>query len=275
MKNSEAAPADPLGSTVLHRIEGGVSRITLNKPDAANALSPDQRNLIIQLLADADADLAVRAVVIEANGRHFCSGADLRRVGSALGEVRATGSSMRTMLHGTQSLFAAILDCGKPIIAAVQGPAAGLGAHLAFACDLVIAAETAYFFEPFALRGIALDAAGAYLLPRRMGLQKAKELVFLGDRLTASEARDLGLVNAVHPDAELKGAVTHLAARLAGAATLSIMLAKKLLNASLDGDRPAAFLAEAMAQEIAGYSDDAREGVAAFIEKRQPNFMGR
>jgi 2-(1,2-epoxy-1,2-dihydrophenyl)acetyl-CoA isomerase len=269
-----AAAPNPLGTTVLHSIEGGISRITLNKPDAANAVSPDQRNLIIQLLADADADPAVRVVVIGAVGKYFCAGADLRGMASGMGGVRLTGSTMHSMLNGAQKLIAAVLDCGKPVIAAVQGPASGLGSHLAFACDLVVASEKADFSEPFVLRGITLDAAGAYLLPRRVGLQKAKEMVFLGERLPAAEAKTLGLVNTVCSPAEFDAAVDALATRLAGAATTGILLAKRLLNASLDSDRANAFLAEAMAQEVVTRTDDAKEGVASFLEKRPSNFKG-
>jgi 2-(1,2-epoxy-1,2-dihydrophenyl)acetyl-CoA isomerase len=269
-----ADASDPLGATVLHTVDTGVARITLNKPDAANALSPDQRNLIIRLLDEADGDPGVRVVVIGAVGRHFCSGADLRGVANSMGGPRLVGSTMRTMLTGTQKLLSAILDCGKPVIAAVQGPAAGLGAHIAFACDLVVASEAAYFVEPFVTRGITVDAAGSYLLPRRIGLQKAKEMIFLGDRVSAAEAKDLGLVNTVVSEAGFAGAVDALAARLAGAATTAVSLAKRLLNASLDGDRAAAFLAEAMAQEIATRTDDSSEGVNAFLERRPPRFKG-
>jgi 2-(1,2-epoxy-1,2-dihydrophenyl)acetyl-CoA isomerase len=277
VKGSDASAAtapDPLGTTVLHSIEAGVARITLNKPDAANALSPDQRNLIIRLLDEADGDPQVRVVVIDAVGRHFCSGADLRGMANSMGAPRQVGSTMRTMLTGTQKLLAAILDCGKPVVAAVQGPASGLGAHIAFACDLVVASEAAYFVEPFVARGISVDAAGSYLLPRRIGLQKAKEMIFLGDRVSAAEARDLGLVNTVASEADFAQTVEALAARLAASATTSISLAKRLLNASLDGDRAAAFLAEAMAQEVAGRTEDSSEGVNAFLEKRPPNFKG-
>jgi len=271
-----AAPEQgALGSTLLYELRDGVARITLNRPDAASALSVDQRDLMIRLLNQADGDPDVRAVVIGANGRHFCSGADVKAVAGAMGPHRLAGSTMRMMLSGAQKLISAILDCGKPVVAAVQGPALGLGAQLAFACDLLVATDTAYFMEPFVLRGIAVDAGGAYLLPRSIGLQKAKELVFLGERLSATEAKSMGLVNWVYSEADFPGAVDALAARLAAAATTSIALGKRLINASLDGDRAAAFLAEAMAQEIATTSEDASEGVSAFLEKRFPKFRGR
>lgn len=259
---------------VLGDVSNGVLRITLNRPDRANAIAAEGRERLIGLLAEADADVGVRAVLLQSTGRHFCSGADVGRMSSAMATPRSVGTTMRTMLGGAQRLIAAVLDCGKPVVAAVQGPAAGMGAHLALACDLIVAAEEAWFSQPFVLRGLALDAAGAYLLPRRVGLQKAKELAFLGDRLAARDALALGMVNRVCAAEELAGAADELVGRLAAGATTAIGLSKRLLNASLDGDRQAAFLAEAMAQEINGKTEDVREGVAAFVEKRSVNFRG-
>jgi 2-(1,2-epoxy-1,2-dihydrophenyl)acetyl-CoA isomerase len=160
------------------------------------------------------------------------------------------------------------------VIAVVQGAAAGMGAHLAFASDLIVASEQATFIEAFVLRGLVVDAGGAYLLPRRIGLQKAKELAFLGDRLPAAEAYSLGLVNRVVPAEQLAGAVAELAGRLAALPTSSISLTKRLFNDSLDQSRTAAFVAEAMAQEIQGRSHDAAEGIAAFKEGRPPDYVG-
>jgi 2-(1,2-epoxy-1,2-dihydrophenyl)acetyl-CoA isomerase len=176
---------------------------------------------------------------------------------------------------GAQKLITAVLDCSKPVIAAVQGPAVGLGAHLAFACDLVVAADDAYFQEPFVLRGIALDSGGAYMLARRIGLQKAKELVFLGEKLGAAEAKTLGLVNRVCAGADLPREVNALAERLANGATVAISLSKRLLNGAPDADRATALLAEAMAQELNSGSEDLQEGISAFMEKRAPLFRGQ
>jgi len=264
--------ADDASDTVLSGVEAGVMRITLNRPDRGNAIAPNQRDRIIALLAEADADQAVRVVLIQSTGKHFCTGADIGNMGG--GGERPAGSTMRIMLNGAQKLIAAVLDCGKPVIAAVQGPAAGMGAHLALASDMIVASDAAWFSQPFVLRGITLDAAGAYLLPRRLGLQKAKELAFLGDKLPADEAKALGLVNIVCAPEELADKANALAARLAAGATTAISLSKRLLNASLDTSRADAFLAEAMAQEINGKTGDAKEGVTAFMEKRPTNFRG-
>ena len=257
----------------MHEVRDGIATITLNRPDAANALLPEQRDTIIDLLGGAATDTAIRVVVLRAEGKHFCSGADVASIRSTQGELK-TGDGMRRIMHGAQRLIAGVLDCDKPVIASVQGAAAGLGAHLAFACDMVVASERAFFSEPFLLRGIVVDGGGAYLLPRLIGLQRAKELAFLGDRLSAGDARELGLVNRVVPPEQLVGATAELATRLATAPTSAVALTKRLFNRSLDGDRAASFIEEAMAQEIQSKSHDAIEGIASFVERRQSIYLG-
>jgi 2-(1,2-epoxy-1,2-dihydrophenyl)acetyl-CoA isomerase len=167
-----------------------------------------------------------------------------------------------------------VIDCEKPVVAAVNGTTAGIGAHLAFACDLVVAAQEARFIEVFVRRGISPDGGGAYLLPRLIGLQKAKELVFFGDDLPAAEAERLGLVNKVVPRVELEAAAAELAGRLAQGPTKAIGMAKWLLNRSLDSDRATAFDEEAWAQELVVGTADSREGIASFVERREPDFKG-
>ncbi len=176
---------------------------------------------------------------------------------------------------GAQRLVGAVLDCEKPVIAAVNGTAAGLGAHLALACDLLLAAESARFIEVFVRRGLVPDGGGAYLLPRLVGPQRAKELMFFGDALSAADAERLGLVNRVVADAELAETARAWAGRLAMGPTRALALTKQLVNASLDVDRAAAFAAEAAAQEINSASADASEGIAAFLQRRGPLFRGR
>jgi 2-(1,2-epoxy-1,2-dihydrophenyl)acetyl-CoA isomerase len=168
----------------------------------------------------------------------------------------------------------AVLDCEKPVIAAVNATAAGGGMHLALACDLVIAAEESKFIEVFVRRGIAPDAGGAYLLARLIGPQKAKELFFFGDDVPAREAERLGLVNRVVPRAELHDEVSRWAARLATGPTKAIGLAKWLTNRALDTDRTQAFWDEAAGQELVTGTDDCREGLASFAERRPPVFRG-
>ncbi|MFF9195593.1 enoyl-CoA hydratase/isomerase family protein [Streptomyces sp. NPDC014779] len=260
---------------VLHAVENGVSWITLNRPEAMNAVTWDQRERIVALLAEASADPAVRAVVITATGRGFCAGADLRGGPSAAGGERVQGDVARMIRRGAQRFVEAVLDCEKPVVAAVNGTAAGIGAHLAFACDLVLAAESAAFVEVFVRRGIVPDGGGAYLLPRLVGPQRAKELMFFGDALPAAEAAALGLVNRVVPAEDLEKTARAWAERLAQGPTRALALTKQLVNASLDTDRAAAFAAEAAAQELCMTTRDAQEGVAAFVERRAPSYEGR
>jgi len=270
----------PIEDQVRHEVDAGIARITLNRPDVGNALSPAQRDRIIDLLERASGDLNVRVVVIGATGRHFCTGADLRADQPADldrpegAPERPAGSVARLIASGSQRLVAAVLDCDKPVIAAVGGTAAGIGAHLALASDLVVASDQARFIEVFARRGIVPDGGGAYLLPRLVGLHKAKELVFFADDLAAAEAERIGLINAVVPADELTATVDAWAARLATGPTVALGLAKRLLNRSLDSDRIAAFAEEAAAQEIAMSSFDAQEGVASFVERRPTQFRG-
>ncbi|MFJ8107357.1 enoyl-CoA hydratase/isomerase family protein [Streptomyces sp. NPDC096132] len=250
-----------------------VTHLTLDRPETLNALTPDERDHLIDLFAEASADPDVRAVVLTGTGRGFCAGADLRG-GAPTGE-RVAGDVARTLRLGAQRLMAAVLDCEKPVIAAVNGTAAGLGAHLAFACDLVLAAESARFIEVFVRRGLVPDGGGAYLLPRLIGPQRAKELMFFGDALTAPDAERLGLVNRVVPDTDLDKTAREWSTRLAAGPTRALALTKQLVNASLDTDRSTAFAAEAAAQEINMTTADAREGVTSFAERRAAEFRGR
>lgn len=270
----------PITEQVRHRVDDrGIAWITLDRPDVKNAISPDQRNRVIALLGEASADLGVRAVVLGATGDAFCTGADLRARSVPAPRPddapdRGVGEIAKMIRDGAQAMVAAVMDCEKPVIAAVSGTAAGIGAHLAFACDLVIAAEGVRFIEVFVRRGLVPDGGGAYLLPRMVGIQKAKELLFFGDDIAATEALALGLVNRVVPADDFEGAVDEWAGRLAVAPTRALALTKALVNRSLDGDRATAFAEEAMAQELNMGTVDANEGIAAFVERRTPTYRG-
>lgn len=261
--------------------DDGVAWLTLNRPDAANAITPDQRNRTIELMEGASNDLNVRCVVITAAGeRHFCTGADLRvsripvNPGPPDAPEKVLGDVGRNIKRGAQRLVVSIMDCEKPVIAAVNGTAAGIGAHIAFAADLTIAADNAKFIEVFVRRGITPDGGGAWMLPRLTSLHKAKELIFFGDDIRADEAERLGLVNKVVPQTELRNAAAEWAGRLAESPTRALMLSKWLLNRSLESSRQTAFEDEAWAQEMASYSQDFQEGVAAFKERRDVRYRG-
>ncbi len=178
------------------------------------------------------------------------------------------------MLDGQYTLFPAIMDSDLPIIAAVNGTAAGMGAHLAFACDLVIAADHAKFVEVFSRRGLVVDALGAYILPKTIGLHKAKELIFFADDLPVADAERLGLVNKVVPSAELEATATEWAERLAQGPTKALGLSKWLLNQSLDADRQTMIHNESWAVEVNTYTEDSKEGLASFRERRAPQWKG-
>src|SRR5512144_732047 len=177
-------------------IENQGATITLNRPDARNAVNDDMREELLAVLGDARTNPDIRALVLTGSGKGFCTGADLSRRGSGPSGPGAAREMLRTR---SQRLIRAVWELEKPVVAAVNGVAAGLGAHLAFASDLIIAAADARFIEVFVRRGIAVDAGGAFLLPRLIGLAKAKELVFFGEDLSAEEALRIGLVNRVVP----------------------------------------------------------------------------
>jgi 2-(1,2-epoxy-1,2-dihydrophenyl)acetyl-CoA isomerase len=274
-------PADGVDDEILDRVEDATLWITLNRPGVGNAVGPAQRARVIELLGQANTSLAIRAVVITAIGEAFCTGADLRApLPSPVADTppgapdRPAGSTMRSVRAGAQRFIDAVLHCEKPVLAAVNGTAAGIGAHLAFACDLVLAAEEARFIEVFVRRGIVPDAGGLWLLPRLVGLQRAKEMVFFGDALSAGDAERLGLVNRVVPGEKLEESAREWAQRLAGGPTTAIGLAKSLLNRSFESPWEVALRDEAAAVEINKGTQDAAEGIASFRERREARFVG-
>jgi len=278
-----AAVTTPTDIEIQHRVDdSGVVWLTIDRPAAGNSLSAAARTQLIEALERVNDDLTVRAVVLTAVGaRHFCTGADLRaprpepvRPAAASGTV--TGTVQRGLEHpsGAQRVISAVMDCRVPVIAAVNGVAAGLGAHLVFACDVVICADHARFVEVFVRRGIVPDSAGVYLLPRLVGLQKAKELLFFGDDVPAEQARQIGLVNRVVPAADLLSETATWAARLAAAPTVSLALTKRMLNNSFETDRASSFRLEALSEEIAMTAHDGAEGVQAYVERRAPDYQG-
>jgi 2-(1,2-epoxy-1,2-dihydrophenyl)acetyl-CoA isomerase len=265
------------------RREDGALWITLTRPAVGNALTPAQRDEIIGLLDDASADPEVRVVVLAAEGKHFCTGADLssssgrsdKGEGAGAAKPIGPGGVARMLRTGSQRLVGAILDCEKPVVAELHGAAAGIGAHLVLAADFVVAAEGSRLIEVFARRGLVPDGGGAYLLPRAVGVHVAKRLLLLGDDLSAADALALGLLHEVVPVDELRAATDKLVGRLAVAPTRSLALTKWLVNRSLDSTREQAFADEAMAQDQNMTTADAQEGLAAFGQRRDPKFTGQ
>jgi 2-(1,2-epoxy-1,2-dihydrophenyl)acetyl-CoA isomerase len=272
---------DPVGNDLTRRIEDGICWITLNRPEAGNAMTQFMRDRIADWVHDASADLFVRVVVITAAGdKAFCTGADLRggrlppRAKPEDAPDSVVGEGSRMIRDGWQRLVTSVLDCEKPVIAGVNGTAAGGGMHLALACDLVVMAEEAKFVEVFIRRGIAPDAAGAWILTRLVGIQKAKELFFFGDDVPAAEAYRIGLVNRLVPRSELHATLEEMAGRLAKGPTKAIWIAKWLTNRALDVDRATALHDEAMGQELVTNTLDSKEGIASFVERRPADFKG-
>jgi 2-(1,2-epoxy-1,2-dihydrophenyl)acetyl-CoA isomerase len=260
--------------------DDAVLTITLDRPDVHNALDWRTRDALVRALEQASADLAVRVVLLTGAGdRAFCTGADLRVPMPTPPKPegappRAQGEVARGIATGWQRVITAVLDCEKPVVAAVNGTAAGAGMHLALACDVVVMADTAKLVPVFVRRGIAPDAAGAYLLTRLVGPQVAKRLYLFGDDVPAEEAQQLGLVSQVVPARELMATAAALTARLAVGPTRTLAATKRLVNRALDADREAALVEEAWAQETVMTTEDAQEGVRAFVERREPTFRG-
>lgn len=273
----ESDVADP--PEILFDVDAGVARITINRLARRNAITRANRDEMIALLDQCADRVDVRVVVLTGTGDAFCTGADL---GAPIAQPfrpadapdRIAGEVARGIRTNAQRLITSIMDCEKPIIAAVNGVAAGMGVHVALACDLVIASDDASFVEVFVRRGLVPDAAATYLLPRLIGPQKAKELFFLGDAVSAADAHAIGLVNRVVPAADLDAAVTAWTDRLAVGPTRSIAMCKALVNRSFDMDRDSALAAEALAQDLNMTTADANEGVRSFVERRKPTFRG-
>lgn len=263
---------------LVHK-DRGIAWITLNRPALRNALTLEQRVYLADLLGRFSGDRSVRVVVLRGAGPSFCSGADLRPEAIAEpaadgGPERVVGDLRRRVHHGAQRLVEAVMDCEKPVIAAVHGAVAGMAVQLVLACDIVLAADDTRLLEVFVQRGLVPDTGAAYLLPRLVGVQKAKEILFLGEAITARSAQSLGLVNAVVEPDRLAQVTEEWAERLAGGATRAIALTKWLVNRSLDTDRIGSFEAEATAVELNAASHDAQEGLTAFVEHRPAQFVG-
>jgi 2-(1,2-epoxy-1,2-dihydrophenyl)acetyl-CoA isomerase len=252
---------------------GPVVGIEMARPRTLNAWTPDMGVELLAALRDAAADPEARAVLITGAGRAFCSGADLR----APRELRADGEpDLRSrLLEIYNPVLLELRRMPKPAVAAVHGAAAGLGVALALACDLVIAAESAYFLLAFVHVGLAPDGGALASLVPRVGAARAAELAMLGERLPARQAAAWGIVNRVHPDADLQPAAWALAERLAAGPTLALASIKEAVDAAASDGLERQMALDAERQQRHATTDDYREGVAAFKAKRPPRFTGR
>ncbi len=256
--------------TLLVERAGGIATITMNRPEARNALDMTMRREMLAVLDELEADPTSRVVVLTGAGGHFCSGGDVKTM-----RQRHTAAEGRGRVEMLNRMVLRLVHYPLPTIAMVDGYAVGAGSNLALCCDLIVASDRAKFGELFCKIGLAVDGGGTWLLPRVVGMARAKELVLTGDVIDAAEAARIGLVNRVVPAAELAAATRALAEKIAAGPPLALRLDKQLLNRAATSDLAAALEAEAFAQGLAIASEDHAEGVAAFFDKRPPRFSGR
>ncbi|MFW1760516.1 2-(1,2-epoxy-1,2-dihydrophenyl)acetyl-CoA isomerase PaaG [Acinetobacter calcoaceticus] len=258
---------------IIAEEKNGVGYLTFNRPKALNSFNVDMHREVADVLNLWTKNPDVRCVVISGEGRGFCAGQDLGdRVVDPNAEAPDLGYSIETYYN---PLIKTIVNMPKPVICAVNGVAAGAGANIALACDLVIAAKSANFVQAFCRLGLVPDSAGTWFLPRAVGHARAMGLTLLGDKLPAETAKEWGMIWDVVEDAELKTKVTELAERLAKQPTFGLSLIKKAIHQSSNNTFDEQVLLERDLQRIAGRSEDYREGVQAFMNKREPNFKGR
>lgn len=251
----------------------GVMTIALNRPEVLNSFNGPMADELIAALGEAADDAAVRAVLLTGSGRGFCAGQDLAAVLPAPGAP--TPDLGDVVARQYSPIIRAIRTLEKPVVCAVNGVAAGAGANLAFACDIVVAAEDATFIQSFARVGLIPDCGGTFILPRIIGLQRAAALIMLGEKLSAIQAKDWGLVHDVVPHSVIAETSFDLARRLAQMPTRGLGLTKRGFNAAFANDFDAQLALEEELQREAGRTADHAEGVRAFVEKRQPRFQGR
>jgi len=258
---------------IIAEEKNGVGYLTFNRPKALNSFNVDMHREVAEVLNLWTKNPDVRCVVISGEGRGFCAGQDLGdRVVDPNAEAPDLGYSIETYYN---PLIKTIVNMPKPVICAVNGVAAGAGANIALACDLVIAAKSANFVQAFCRLGLVPDSAGTWFLPRAVGHARAMGLALLGDKLPAETAKEWGMIWDVVEDAELKTKVTELAERLAKQPTFGLSLIKKAIHQSSNNTFDEQMVLERDLQRIAGRSEDYREGVHAFMNKREPNFKGR
>lgn len=259
-------------TTLLFTVDHSIARITLNRPDAANALNLELAKDLMYAALQCDQDPTIRAVILTGAGRMFCAGGDLKSFAAQGEHLPHHLKEVTTYLHAAMSRFTRM---NAPLIAAVNGTAAGAGLSLVCACDFVLAAASARFTMAYTRAGLTPDGSSTYFLPRLVGLRRALELTLTNRQLSAEEAQQWGIVTRVVPDASLMSEAEALAAQLASGASLALGAAKRLLHSGWTETLETQMEHETQSIAAIARTADAREGIAAFLEKRAPQFHGR
>jgi 2-(1,2-epoxy-1,2-dihydrophenyl)acetyl-CoA isomerase len=257
---------------VRYEVEDGIAVITLSKPERLNAVDPEMRAEIGKCVGKAAADDTVRVLVITGDGKAFCAGGDVKTME---GRLEKSIVERRESLRASNRVIQSIRELDKPVIAAINGDAVGAGCNLALACDVRLASDNARFGEVFVKRGLHPDWGGIYNLTRLVGTAKACELIFTGDLIDADEALRIGMVNRVIPADEFEAAWKEFARKIAENAPIPMGLAKNAIYKADNVDLLAAMELEAFSQAVVSQTEDAKEGVKAFMEKRKPEFKGK
>lgn len=257
-------------------IDGGIATVTMNRPDARNALSMDMRSMMSKTFHELERDDSVRCVVLQGEGDHFMAGGDVKNMHEYL--KTASGAEIENYfvnrIHDLHPIMFSMRRMPKPIIAKVRGAAAGAGVSVAAACDLIISAESAFYTLAYCHIGTTPDGSASFHLPRAIGIKRTLELTLLGDRYTSQQMADMGLVNFVVPDGELDAECDKLTQRLASGPTHVYGNAKKLMYRSLENEFESQLQLEGETFADCARRNDYREGVAAFVEKRKAKFTG-
>jgi 2-(1,2-epoxy-1,2-dihydrophenyl)acetyl-CoA isomerase len=259
---------------LLYEIKDGVATLTLNRPERLNALGDTLRDDLHDAILRSSDNPDVRVMVITGSGKGFCAGGDVKAMNEAK-EGKRERPLIEKIAPGRDRTLLAMRDAPQPIIAAINGAAAGAGMNLALGCDIRVASTAAKFSQAFVKRGLHPDWGGTYFLPRVVGMARAAEMIFTGEVIDAAEALRLGIVSRVVAPEELLPTVSELARKIAEGPPVAIRLAKHSLYANADRDLKSALEGETAAQNLCFETEDAREGIRAFIEKRAPVFRGR